>query len=86
MVFGGVDEERIVLNESSVWSGSPEDADRPDATRRCRKSAGCLLEGKNAEAENLVDAQLHLPGHRLRTWPWAPICRSAATRRWATCS
>ncbi|MFA7369730.1 MAG: glycoside hydrolase N-terminal domain-containing protein, partial [Kiritimatiellales bacterium] len=31
MVFGGVDEERIVLNESSVWSGSPQDADRPDA-------------------------------------------------------
>ena len=25
MVFGGVDEERIVLNESSVWSGSSAD-------------------------------------------------------------
>lgn len=27
MVFGGVDVERIQLNEESVWSGSPEDAD-----------------------------------------------------------
>ena len=31
MMFGGFDEERIVLNESSVWSGSHQDADRPDA-------------------------------------------------------
>ena len=46
MMFGGVDEERIVLNESSVWSGSRQDADRADAykvlpasteqTSRCR--------------------------------------------------
>ena len=31
MVFGGIAEERIVLNESGLWSGSPQDADRPDA-------------------------------------------------------
>ena len=31
MMFGGVNEERIVLNESSVWSGSRQDADRPNA-------------------------------------------------------
>src|SRR5579863_9100483 len=33
MLFGGVDEERVVLNESSVWSGSRQDADRPDARK-----------------------------------------------------
>jgi alpha-L-fucosidase 2 len=27
MVFGGVDEERIVLNESSMWSGSHGDVE-----------------------------------------------------------
>src|ERR1700679_2695619 len=31
MMFGGVNDERVVLNESSVWSGSPQDADRPEA-------------------------------------------------------
>ena len=31
MVFGGVGEERIVLNESSMWSGSPQNADREGA-------------------------------------------------------
>ena len=27
MVFGGVDEERIILNESSMWSGSHGDVE-----------------------------------------------------------
>src|ERR1051325_1597577 len=31
MVFGGVEKERIQLNESSLWSGAPQDADNPDA-------------------------------------------------------
>jgi alpha-L-fucosidase 2 len=54
MVFGGVGEERIVLNESSLWSGSPQDADRPDAAEYLPEIRRLLLEGKNAEAEKLV--------------------------------
>lgn len=32
MVFGGVNEERIVLNESSMWSGSGPRRSRPPGT------------------------------------------------------
>src|SRR5277367_4176045 len=56
MMFGGVDEERIVLNESSVWSGSRQDADRPDAYKVLPEIRRLLLEGKNADAEALVNA------------------------------
>ena len=56
MVFGGVAEDRIVLNESSVWSGSREDANRPDAHRALPEIRRLLLAGKNAEAERLVNA------------------------------
>src|SRR5262245_20833147 len=56
MLFGGVDEERIVLNESSVWSGSKQDADRPDAYKVLPEIRRLLLEGKNVEAEALVNA------------------------------
>src|ERR1700687_2524330 len=56
MMFGGVDEERIVLNESSVWSGSRQDADRPDAYKVLPQIQKLLLEGKNSEAEALVNA------------------------------
>ena len=33
MLFGGPSEERIILNESSVWSGSRQDADRTNAAK-----------------------------------------------------
>ena len=31
MVFGGVARERIQLNEDSLWSGGPQDADNREA-------------------------------------------------------
>jgi alpha-L-fucosidase 2 len=62
MVFGGVDEERIVLSESSVWSGSREDSDRPDAHKVLPEIRRLLLEGKNVEAEKLVNANFTCQG------------------------
>ncbi len=62
MVFGGVDEERIVLNESSVWSGSREDSDRPDAHQVLPEIRRLLLEGNNVEAERLVNANFTCQG------------------------
>ena len=54
MVFGGVAEERIVLNEGTLWSGGPQDADRPDAASYLPEIRRLLIEGKNDEAEALV--------------------------------
>jgi len=54
MVFGGVDEERIVLNENSLWSGAPQDSDKENAAESLPVIRRLLLEGKNAEAETLV--------------------------------
>ena len=62
MLFGGVDEERIVLNESSVWSGSRQDADRPDAYKVLPEIQRLLLAGKNPEAEALLNANFTCQG------------------------
>jgi alpha-L-fucosidase 2 len=62
MMFGGVDEERVVLNESSLWSGSPQDADRPDAYKVLPEIRRLLLEGKNPEAEALVNSNFTCKG------------------------
>ena len=62
MVFGGVNEERIVLNESSMWSGSRDDGDRPDASKALPEIRRLLLEGKNVEAEALVNANFTCQG------------------------
>jgi alpha-L-fucosidase 2 len=62
MMFGGVDEERIVLNENSVWSGSRQNADRPGAYKVLPAIQKLLLEGKNSEAEALVNSQFICQG------------------------
>jgi alpha-L-fucosidase 2 len=62
MMFGGVNDERMVLNESSVWSGSHQDADRPDAYKFLPEIRQLLLDGKNVEAEALVNAHFTCTG------------------------
>src|SRR5882724_6530185 len=62
MMFGGVDEERIVLNESSVWSGSRQDADQPEAYKVLPEIQKLLLEGKNVEAEALMSEKFICKG------------------------
>ena len=62
MLFGGVEEERVVLNEGSLWSGAPQDADRPDAAAALPEIRRLLLAGRNAEAEALVSANFTCAG------------------------
>jgi alpha-L-fucosidase 2 len=62
MVLGGVEEERIVLNESSVWSGSRQDADRPDAARYLPEIRRLLLANKNVEAAELMNQHFTCQG------------------------
>ena len=62
MVFGGVQTERVVLNEEGMWSGSRQDADRPDASQALPEIRRLLVAGKNAEAEALVDRHFTCAG------------------------
>ncbi|HEY4246694.1 MAG TPA: glycoside hydrolase family 95 protein [Lacunisphaera sp.] len=61
-LYGGIAETRIVLNESGMWSGSPQDADRPDAHKALPEIRRLLLAGKNHEAEALVNANFTCDG------------------------
>src|SRR5205807_2174032 len=62
MIFGDPREERIVLNEISLWSGSPQDADRPEAHESLPEIRRLLKEGNNAEAQKLVMANFTCRG------------------------
>ena len=55
MAYGGTQEEVIVLNEESMWSGSPNDDNRSDAHQNLPQIRQLLLDGKNPEAEALVN-------------------------------
>jgi alpha-L-fucosidase 2 len=56
MDFGGVDECRVVLNESSVWSGGPYDANRPDAHQSLEATRKAIFSGDIEAASQLLSA------------------------------
>lgn len=55
LVFGGTQQDRIALNEISLWSGCPKDADLPGASQYLEPIQKLLLEGKNKEAQKLLN-------------------------------
>lgn len=62
MVFGGVPQEWIQLNEDSLWSGAPQDADNPEALKALPEIRRLLFEGKYVEAQNLTYQRLVCKG------------------------
>jgi hypothetical protein len=54
MVFGGVREEHLQLNESSVWSENPKEYNRIGAWQCFPKIRRLIWEGKHGEAEALI--------------------------------
>ena len=54
MLFGKTDTDRIVLNEISLWSGGYQEADDPEAHTYLKEIQQLLLEGKNLEAQALL--------------------------------
>ncbi len=62
MVFGGVNAERIVLNEISMWSGGLEYANREDAHQYLPAIQQLLREEKNKEAQELLQKHFTAAG------------------------
>ena len=54
MPDGGVEEETIVLNDITLWSGAPSDDSNPLALESLPEIQRLLKEGKNDEAQNLM--------------------------------
>ncbi len=68
MVYGGVDSERIELNEDTLWSGFPRDPINYEAQRHLAKARELVFAGKVVEAQRLIgdrmlgrDVEAYLP-------------------------
>src|SRR5579872_2788854 len=55
MIFGGVGEEHLQFNESTLWSGRPRVYARQDAAKYLTPIRQLLADGRQAEAEQLAE-------------------------------
>ena len=53
MVFGGIGEEHLQLNEDTLWSGGPVDGNSPEALEVLPEMRRILFEGRYVEANQL---------------------------------
>jgi len=55
MPDGGIHKENITLNDITLWSGSPQDANNYEANKYLGDIRNLLLEGKNEVAQDLIN-------------------------------
>jgi alpha-L-fucosidase 2 len=62
MPDGGVAKENIVLNDITLWSGGPQDADLPGAYKYLDTIQQLLFAGKNVEAQDVMSSHFICKG------------------------
>jgi alpha-L-fucosidase 2 len=71
MVFGGVEKERLQLNEDTLWAGGPYDPANPDALQALPIVRRLIADGKYREAHALVAEKMM--AKPLRQMPFQPV-------------
>lgn len=63
MVYGGTEREELQLNEETFWAGSPYNNDNSNAIHVLPVVRKLIFEGKNQEAQTLIDANFLTKQH-----------------------
>ncbi len=71
MVFGGVQDERYQINESTLWGGGPHDYDDPEAYGHLNEIRKLIFDDKVSEAEQLSSTMMGVPKLLM---PYQPFC------------
>ena len=71
MVFGGVSEERLQLNEDTIWAGEKRDRNNPNGAKAIIEVRRLLMAGKVREAEELADKNIISMPRRMP--PYQPL-------------
>jgi alpha-L-fucosidase 2 len=58
MVFGGINRERLQLNEDTLWAGAPYDPVNPQAKAALPEVRQLIFEGKYYQAARLISAKV----------------------------
>ncbi|MGA2259001.1 MAG: glycoside hydrolase family 95 protein, partial [Thermoguttaceae bacterium] len=71
MVFGGVEYERLQLNEGTLWAGGPYDPSNPEALKALPEARRLIFEGKYGEAHGLIGGKMM--ARPLQQMPYEPV-------------
>jgi len=71
MVFGGIEHERLQLNEDTLWAGGPYDPANPQALDALPIARRLIFAGKYGEAHALVADKML--GRPVRQMPFQPV-------------
>ena len=71
MMFGGVAEEHLQLNEDTLWAGGPYDPANPDALAALPEARRLVADRQYAEAHQLIAARMM--AKPLREMPFQPL-------------
>lgn len=58
MVFGGINQEQLQLNEDTLWAGGPYDPVNPEAKAALPEVRQLIFDGKYREASKLISAKV----------------------------
>ena len=58
MVFGGVENDRLQLNEGTLWAGGPYDPSSPDALKALPEARKLIFDGRFSEAHHLIGSKM----------------------------
>jgi alpha-L-fucosidase 2 len=62
MVFGKINDERIQLNEETIWTGNPSKTDKEGAGKYLKEVRDLLFKGEYAEAQAIVEKDMQGTG------------------------
>jgi alpha-L-fucosidase 2 len=71
MVFGGTEDERLQINESTLWGGGPHDYTNAEAYGHLNEIRDLIFAGKVDEAEKVSES---LMGKPKLLMPYQPFC------------
>ena len=71
MVFGGTEDERLQINEGTLWGGGPHDYTNPEAYSHLDEVRKLIFAGKVSEAEKLSETMMGRPKLLM---PYQPFC------------
>ena len=74
MVYGGTDSEEIQLNEETFWSGGPHNNNSQTSLQYLTEVRSLIFDGKEKEAENLINREFVKGPHGMRFLPAGSLC------------